>query len=66
LIYFFSDLSARQHDLAGDKDQQDNLGLDHAVDETREELRLIRRVNTVAISQTLESDGKADVTTVTR
>jgi hypothetical protein len=31
-------LGARQHDLARHEDQKYDFGLDHAVDETREEL----------------------------
>lgn len=64
LVDLFSDLGARQHDFARDKDEQDHLGLDHTVNETGKELRLVRRVNSVAVGETLESDGKADITAV--
>ena len=36
LVDLFSNFRASQDDLARDEDQEDNLGLDHSVDETRE------------------------------
>ena len=36
-------LRAREDDLAGDEDEQDDLRLDHAVDQSREELRYDER-----------------------
>lgn len=42
LVDFLADLGTCQDDLAGHEDQEYNLGLHHTVDETREELRLVR------------------------
>lgn len=42
LVNLFSNFRTSQDDLAADEDQQHDLGLDHSVDETREQLRLIR------------------------
>ena len=65
--------SARKDDLAGHEDQQDDSRLDHAVDETREELRasicagawthlgLIRAEVAVSVGETFEPDGELDI-----
>jgi hypothetical protein len=37
-VDLFTDFGACQDDLARDEDEEDDLWLDHAVDETREEL----------------------------
>lgn len=37
-VDLLADFGTRQDDLARNEDEQDHLGLDHAVDETREEL----------------------------
>ena len=36
-----SDLGTGDDNLSADKDQEHDLGLDHAIDETREQLRLV-------------------------
>jgi hypothetical protein len=41
LVYLLSNLGASQDDLAADEDQEHDLRLDHTVDETREQLRLV-------------------------
>jgi len=42
LVNLFSNFRASQDDLARDEDEQNNLRLDHSVDETREQLRFVR------------------------
>ena len=41
LINLLSHLGARQHNFAAHKDQQHNLGLDHAINEARKQLGLV-------------------------
>lgn len=47
--------------LTADKDQQDNLGLDHAVDQAGEQLRLVRAEVAVPSGQALEAHGEVDI-----
>jgi len=61
LIDLFTDLGASQDYLSADEDQEDNLGLHHAVDETREQLWLIGTEVVVAAGQTLQTDRELDV-----
>lgn len=61
LVDLLTDLSAGEDDLAADEDQEDNLGLHHAVNETREQLGLIGTEVVVAASQTLQPNGELDV-----
>jgi hypothetical protein len=61
LIDLFADLGTREYDLAGDEDKQDDLGLHHTVDETREELRLVGRESVMARCKTLQTDGELDI-----
>jgi hypothetical protein len=61
LIDLLADLGAGEDDLARDEDEEHNLRLHHAVDETREELRLVGREVVMARSKTLETDWKLDV-----
>lgn len=61
VVDLISDLGTSEHDLAAHKDQEHNLGLDHAVDETGEQLRLVRAEVVVARSQALQADGELDV-----
>jgi hypothetical protein len=42
LVDLLSHLGASQDNLAADEDQKHNFRLDHSVDETREQLRLVR------------------------
>ena len=52
---------ASQHNLAAHKDQKNDLGLNHAVNEAREELRLIRAEVMVARCESLQTNGELDV-----
>jgi len=61
LINLFSDLGTSQDDLAAHEDKQDNLGLDHAVDETREQLRLIGAEVVMLRRKTFQTDRELDV-----
>lgn len=56
------DLGTSEDDLAADEDKKHDLGLDHAVYKTGEQLRLVRAEVVVARCQTLEADGELDVT----
>lgn len=61
LIDLFTDLCSGQDDLTTNEDQEHNLGLHHTIDQTREELRLVRREIVMATSQTLKTDRELDV-----
>jgi hypothetical protein len=62
VVDLVSDFGASQDNLAANEDQKHDLRLDHAVDEAREQLRLVRAEVVVARSQTLQADGELDVT----
>lgn len=61
LVDFFSNLGTSQDDLATDEYQEHNLGLNHAVDKAREQLRLVRAEIMMARGQTLQANGELDV-----
>jgi hypothetical protein len=61
LVDLFTNLRAGQDDLARHEDKQDNLRLHHAVNETREEFRLVGRESVVARCKTLQANGELDV-----
>jgi len=61
LVDLLADLGAGQDDFAGHEDQQDNLGLHHPVDQTREELWLVRAEHMMTARKAFETDGKFDV-----
>jgi len=42
LVDLFADLGTSQDNLATNKDQEHNLRLDHSINKTREQLRLVR------------------------
>lgn len=62
VVDLVADLGTCEHNLATHEDQEDDLGLDHAVNETREQFRFVGAEVVVARSQTLETDGKLDIT----
>ena len=61
LIDLLADFGTGQDNLAADEDQKHDLGLDHTVDETREQLRLIRAEVVMLGGQTLEANRELDV-----
>ncbi len=61
LVNLLADLGSCQDDLAGNEDEQHNLGLHHAVNETWEEFGFVRREHVMAASKALQADGKLDV-----
>lgn len=61
LVDFLTDLGTGQDNLAGDEDEEYNLRLHHAVDKTREELRLVRAEHVVTACQAFETDRELDV-----
>ena len=61
LVDLLTHFRAGEDDLTADEDQEHNLGLDHAVDETREQLGLVRAEVVMLGSKTLETDGELDV-----
>ena len=61
LVDFLTDLGTGQDNLAGHEDEEYNLGLHHAVDETREELGLVRAEHVVTACQAFETDRELDV-----
>lgn len=58
LVAYFG---SSEHDLAADEDQEHNLGLDHAVDKTREQLGFVGTEVVMARGQTFQTDWKLDV-----
>ena len=62
LVNLFSNFRASQDDLARNEDEENNLGLDHSVDETREQLGLIRAEVVMAGRKTFQTNGELDVT----
>ena len=60
-VDFLSYFGTREDDFAADEDQEDDLGLDHSVDETREQFRLIGAEHVMLGSKTLKSDWELDV-----
>jgi hypothetical protein len=61
LVDLLTDLGTGENDLTRYEDQKDNSRLHHTVDETREQLRLVRRESVMARCKTLETYGEADV-----
>ena len=61
LVDLFSNFRACQDNLAADENQEYNLRLDHTIDKTRKQLRLIRAEIVMARSQTLKTNGKLDI-----
>lgn len=61
LIDLLADLGTSENDLAADEDEQDNLGLDHAVNQAREQLRFVRAEVVMLRSKAFKSDGKLDI-----
>jgi hypothetical protein len=61
LVNLLTDFGTSEDDLAADKDKEHNLRLNHAVDETREQLRLVRAEVVMARSETLETNGELNV-----
>jgi hypothetical protein len=61
LIDLLSNLGTSQDNLAGDEDEKDDLGLDHTIDETREQLRLIRAEVVMTGCKTFQANGELDI-----
>lgn len=61
MVDLFTNLGTGQDDLARHEDEQDDLGLHHAVDQTGEELRLVGRESVMARCKTLQTNGELDV-----
>ena len=61
LVNLFSHFRTSQHNLPTDEYQKHNLGLDHSVDESREEFRFIRAEHVMAAGKAFETDGKSNV-----
>src|SRR5271163_4111689 len=61
LINLFANLGASEDNLATDEDQQNDLWFDHAIDEAREQFRLVRAEWMMFGCKTLKTDGELDV-----
>lgn len=61
LINLFTDFRTSEDNLATNEDEEHNLRLDHTIDETREQLRLIRAEIVMARCKTFQTNGKLDV-----
>jgi hypothetical protein len=61
VVDLVSNFGTSEDDLSAHKDQEHDLGLDHAVDETGEQLWLVGAEVVVARGQTLQTDGELDI-----
>ena len=61
MVDLFTNLGTSEDDLARHEDEQNDLGLHHAVDETGEEFRLVGRESVMARCKTLETNREANV-----
>jgi len=61
LVDLLSDFGASKNNLPADEDEEDNLRFDHAVDETREQLRLVRAEVMMPTCKTLKTNRELDV-----
>lgn len=61
LVNLLTNFGTSQDDLAADEDQQDNLGLNHSVNETREQLGLVGAEIVMARRKTFQTNGELDV-----
>lgn len=61
LVDFLSDFGASEDNLAADEDEEHNLWLNHAVNKTREQLRLVRAEIVMARCETFQTDGELDI-----
>lgn len=61
LVDLLADFSTSQDNLAADENQENDLGLHHAIDQTREQLRLVGAEVVVTRGQSLQTDGELDV-----
>ena len=61
LVNLFADFGTSQDNLAADEDEEHNLRLHHSVDETREQLRLVRAEHVMPAGQAFETDRELDI-----
>jgi hypothetical protein len=61
LVDLLANFGTSEDDLAAHKDQEDDLRLHHAIDQTRKQLRLVRREVVMATSQTFKTNWELDV-----
>jgi hypothetical protein len=61
LVDLLTNFSTSQDNLATDEDQENDLGLHHAIDQTREQLGLVGAEVVVTRGQPLQTDGELDV-----
>jgi hypothetical protein len=61
-IDFLADLGASEHNLSRHKDQQNDLWIDHPVDQAREQFRFVRREHAMAVCKTLQPNGESNIT----
>ena len=62
LIDLFSDFCASENNLATDEDQEDDLRLNHTIDKTREQLRLVGAEIVMTRCKTFQADRELDIT----
>jgi hypothetical protein len=60
-VDLFTNFGTGQDDLPTDEDQENDLRLDHAIDEAREKFRLVRAEVMMATRQTLQTNWELDV-----
>lgn len=62
LVNLLPHFGTGQDNLAGNENEEHNLGLDHTINQTREEFGLIGAEIVMARGKTFETDGELDVT----
>ena len=61
IINFLAHFGTGEDDLAAHEDQKHNLGLDHTIDKTREQLRFVGTEVMMATSKAFKADRELDV-----
>ena len=61
LVDLLANLGTSEDNLPAHKDQEDDLRLHHAIDQTRKQLRFVRREVVMATSQTFKTNWEFDV-----
>jgi hypothetical protein len=61
LVDLLAHLRTGQDNLAAHEDQEDDLGLDHSVDETGEQFWLVRAEHMMTAGKTFKTNGELDV-----
>ena len=61
-VYLLTNFRTRQNNLSTHKDKQNDFRLNHSVNQSREQFRLVRAEVMMARGEALEAYGKLDIT----